>query len=99
MAALHEGATVSFYALLIWTLLASLASAQEYIIRDANPEGDVILEQRQTYQFTGALAIYGSDGSTYQTTQNGGSGGGSTAVPAQCPADHPVSCSAIQEPY
>lgn len=42
----------------------------------------------ETYYFTGAITV--SDGSKDQ---------GTYAVSAQCPADHPVSCTEIQQPY
>ncbi|CAK3880223.1 Hypothetical predicted protein [Lecanosticta acicola] len=85
------------FVLLLWTLLAPLVAAQEYGIIEE--EGEALLEPRQNYQFTGALAIYGSNGQSYSGTSNGGSSqAASSAVPAQCPADHPTSCSSIQQP-
>lgn len=80
-------------AIIFW---AFLATAEEFQIREE--AGEVFLEPRQNYQFTGALAIYGSDGSSYSGSSNGGGQqSGSTAVPAQCPSDHPQSCSSIGE--
>lgn len=52
--------------------------------------------------FTGSLQIVNGQG-TYSGT-SGGSGSnnggtGSNAVQAQCPANFPISCTAIQQPY
>lgn len=98
--AVRRSSVLSLYALLVWALLSSLAAAQdgpEYFILERD-DGETFLEERQNYQFTGALAIYGSGGGAVQTsgsTQENPSG----AVPAQCPGDHPVSCTSIQQPY
>lgn len=94
--AVHWSSTLSLYIILAWALLASLAAAQAYDIIER--DGDTVLEERQNYQFTGALAIYGDGSSVSNTQNNGGSGTGSTAVQAQCPSDHPVSCTNIQQP-
>ncbi|KAM3416337.1 hypothetical protein BST61_g7942 [Cercospora zeina] len=51
--------------------------------------------------FTGSLQIVNGQG-TYSGTSGGGDGGnaaGSPAVQAQCPANYPVSCTNIQQPY
>lgn len=98
--AVQRSSTLSLYALLIWALLSSLAAAQnvpEYFILERD-DGEILLEERQNYQFTGALAIYESGGAV-QSSGSGGTENPSGAVQAQCPADHPVSCTNIQEPY
>ena len=96
-AAVHWSSALSLYTILAWSLLASRAAARAHDILER--DGGTILEARQNYQFTGALAIYG-DGSSVSNTQGSWEGGkGSTAVQAQCPADHPVSCTNIQQPY
>ncbi|GIZ44845.1 hypothetical protein CKM354_000803100 [Cercospora kikuchii] len=51
--------------------------------------------------FTGSLQIVNGQG-TYSGTSGGGNSGnaaGSPAVQAQCPANYPVSCTNIQQPY
>ena len=54
--------------------------------------------------FTGSLQIVNGQGTYSGTSGGSGSGSnnggsGSTAVQAQCPANFPVSCTAISEPY
>ncbi|KAF2860091.1 hypothetical protein K470DRAFT_217771 [Piedraia hortae CBS 480.64] len=44
------------------------------------------IQAQQTYYFSGAVTV------------GGGGGTGSPAVQAQCPADHPISCTNIQQP-
>lgn len=98
--AVQRSSVWSLYALLVWALLSSLAAAQdgpEYFILERD-DGEVLLEERQNYQFTGALAIYGSNGAV-QSSGSSSNENPSGAVQAQCPADHPVSCTNIQQPY
>jgi hypothetical protein len=53
----------------------------------------------QDYNFVGALQIVNGVPSGAGYTQGSyNSGSGTNAVQAQCPADHPVSCTNIQQP-
>lgn len=94
------------WTLLLWTAAASTQDGNTELVEIRELNGLTLLNKRQFQHFTGALAIYGSGGGGQESSGSSSGGGGSSssgqgqtqAVPAQCPADHPVSCTAIQEP-
>nr|POE74717.1 hypothetical protein CFP56_37248 [Quercus suber] len=73
---------------LSWSTVGRLLLCHVLVHSSTTTTSTVLAQQQNTYYFSGAIQIVGSGTSNT---------GGTAAVPAQCPADHPVSCDSISE--